>query len=145
MSGYATFEIQEAIDAVLSVDPTLLALLGNGVESILDNPFGAEVGIGQYPVLVYSTIETTPFDTKTFEGTEATMVLTAYSRTSDKKETAAILKQVHQLLNHATLNVTDNDFILCRWDGLSDIVRDDSEQGVNFRGDIRFKVITQEQ
>ncbi len=145
MSGYAAFEIQEAIDSVLKSDATLIALLGNGADSILDNPFEAEVGVGLYPVLVYSSIESTPFDTKTFEGTDATILITAYSRTKNKKETASILKQVHELLNHATLAVTDNDFVLCRWDGLSDIVRDDSEQGVNFRGDIRFKVITQEQ
>lgn len=144
MSGYSAFEIQKAIDTVLKADATLLALLGNGADSILDNPFAAEIGVGLYPVLVYSTIDTTPFDTKTFNGTDASIVLTAYSRTAGKEETANILKQVHSLLNHATLVVEDNQFILCRWDGLSDIVRDDSDEGVNFRGDIRFKVLTQE-
>ena len=145
MSGYAAFEIQEAIDVILKNDATLLALLGNGADSILDNPFEAERGIGVYPVLVYSTIEASPFDTKTFQGTEATIVITAYSRTGNKKETASILKQVHSLLNHATLAVADNNFVLCRWDALSDIVIDDSAEGVNFRGDIRFQVKTTEQ
>ena len=145
MSGYAAFEIQEAIDLILKGDATLLALLGNGADSILDNPFEAEIDIGVYPVLVYSTIETSPFDTKTFQGTEAAIVITAYSRTGNKKETASILKQVHSLLNHATLEVADNNFVLCRWDALSDIVRDDSAEGVNFRGDIRFQVKTTEQ
>lgn len=145
MSGYSAFEIQEAIDVILAGDATLLALLGNGVDSIVDNPFQEEMSKLIFPILVYSTIESSPFDTKTFEGTDASIILTAYSRTSDKEETASILFQVHFLLNHATLTVASNDFVLCRWDGLSDIVRDDSDEGVNFRGDIRFKVITQEQ
>ena len=144
MSGYSAFEIQKAIDTVLKADAPLLALLGNGADSILDNPFAAEIGVGLYPVLVYSTIETTPFDTKTFQGTDGSVVLTAYSRSDSKEETAAILKQVHSLLNRATLVIEDNQFVLCRWDALSDIVRDDSDEGINFRGDIRFKVLTQE-
>jgi len=145
VSGYSAFEVQKAIDAVLRVDATLLGLLGNGIDSILDNPNQAEMSVVQYPTLVYSSIELTPFDTKTFEGSDVTILITAYSRSGAKKETAAILKQVHSLLNHTTLTVEDNDFILCRWDGLSDIVKDDTDQGVLFRGDIRFKVLTQEQ
>ena len=144
MSGYAAFEIQQAIDVVLSGDATLLGLLGNGSDSILDNPHIIEQSKLVFPILVYSSIELSPFDTKTFEGTDASILLTAYSRSSDKQETASILFQVHSLLNHTTLAVTNNQFVLCRWDGLSDIVIDDSDEGVLFRGDIRFKVITQE-
>lgn len=145
MSGYSPFEIQQAIDTILSGDVTLLALLGNGVDSILDNPFQAEKAQVIFPILVYSSIEAFPFDTKTFNGTDASILITAYSRTGDKEEAASILSQVHTLLNHTTLTVPNNNFVLCRWDGLSDIIRDDSDEGVLFRGDIRFKVITQEQ
>jgi len=144
MSGFSAFEIQTAIDNVLKADAALLALLGNGVDSIVDNPFQEEKAPLVFPILVYSSLESEPFDTKTFNGTDARVLITAYSQNSDKKETSNILKRVHDLLHKATLTVPDNKFVLCRWDGLSDIVRDDSDEGVNFRGDIRFKVLTQE-
>lgn len=141
MAGYSAIEVQRAVHAILSVDSTLLAMLGTAdLNSIYDNPSQDESVV--FPYIVYESNSAQPFDTKTTNGSEVVMNIAVYSRSGDKEEATDILARIYTLLHSASLTVSGNDFILCRWDGLSVVEVDDTEENLMFRGIIRFRILT---
>ncbi len=143
MAGFSAFQIQKAIDTVLSNDATLLALLGTSDDdSIYDNTSQTENAI--YPYIVYISNTLTPFDSKTFQGSDVTFTIGAYSESGDKEEASNILERIHTLLHNSSLTVDSNDFILCQWDGLSEILVDDRNELILIQGIIRFRILTKE-
>jgi uncharacterized protein YxeA len=143
MAGYSLFEIQKAIDTILIADATLLSLLGTSDEnSVYDNP-GQITDTVIYPYVVYTSNTAVPFDTKTSNGTDATITISAYSKSGDKEEVSSIIKRLHDLLHNAQLTVQDNDSLLCRWDEFSTIEIDDNDLEI-YQGSIRFRAITTE-
>ena len=118
MSGFSLNDTKIAIDNILTGDATLLALLGDGINGIVDNT--EQQGGLAYPYIVYSSSTAKPWDTKTSNGTEATFTLSAFSRSGDKVVVDAIIKRIHTLLHKADLNVSGNNTILCLWDGLAE-------------------------
>lgn len=141
MAGFDLFNVQKAIDSTLTGDSTLTNLLGDGVNGILDN--GVQTNAITYPYIVYSGSSSQNWDTKSTNGSETIITLTAYSKTGDKEEISDIISRVHELLHNSTLTVSGTNFVLCRWDGLSEIFVDDSSQGRIHQGVIRFRVNTQ--
>lgn len=145
MAGYSVFEIQKAIDVILTADAPLLALLGTGdSDSIYDNPGQVDFKKVKFPIVVYTGNSAVPFDTKTDNGTEALIDITAWSRSGDKEEVSNITSQIHTLLHNANLTVANNHFILCQWDGAATIDVDDNDELVTYQGIIRFRVLTDE-
>jgi len=145
MGGYSLFEIQKAIDAILSVDTTLLAMLGTGTKaSIYDNPSQALQDNVDFPYIVYASNTAIPFDTKTFNGTEATITISAYSETGDKEEASNIIQRLHTLLHNQDLTVEDNNLVFCLWDGLSMVEPEDDDNLILQHGVIRFRIKTTE-
>lgn len=145
MAGYSVFKIQKAMDVILIADAPLLALLGTGdADSIYDNPGQVDFKTVKFPFVVYTGNQATPFDTKTDNGTEALIDITAWSRSGDKQEVSDIISQIHTLLHNVNLAVDNNHFILCQWDGASTIDLDDTDELVNYQGVIRFRVLTDE-
>ena len=143
MAGYSAFDVQKAIDAIISSDITLLALLGTGdSDSIYDNPGQVNSDDAEYPFIVYLTNTSIDWSTKTYDGSNITITLATYSRTGDKEEASNILKRLHALLHNATLSVTDNNTVLIQWDGLSEINTDDTDELVTIEGLIRFRILT---
>ena len=71
MSGFSLNDTKIAIDNILTGDATLLALLGDGINGIVDNT--EQQGGLAYPYIVYSSSTAKPWDTKTSNGTEATL------------------------------------------------------------------------
>lgn len=143
MAGFSGFEVVKAIDGVISVDATLLALLGAGTSAgIVSNPQESEPA---FPYIMIGDYTASAFDTKDKHGSEVMATLHVWSQSGDPEECNNILKRLHILLHDVQLTVASNDFLLILWDGLSEIVRDTTDGLLTYHGIIRFRCITREQ
>ena len=143
MTGFAQYEAQKGIDAILIADSTLTNMLGDGVNGIVDN--GVQSNNIAYPYIVYTSNSSQNFDTQTTIGAEGIITMSIFGIIGDKKLINDIMKQMHVLLHNANVTVDNNDFILCRWDGLASVLVDDSNEGRINHGVIRFRLLTQGQ
>jgi hypothetical protein len=143
MAGFSGFEVIKAIDAVVSADATLLAMLGAGTNAgIVSNPQESEPA---FPYIVIGDYSASAWDTKDKNGAEVLATIHAWSQSGDPEQCSNILSRLHFLLHNAQLSVASNDFLLILWDGLTDIIKDNSDGLFTYHGVIRFKCITREQ
>ena len=142
MGGFVGNKVQVAIDNILIADSTLIAMLGDGVNSIIDNPSQADRTV--FPFIRYDMISQSNFDSKTFNGSDTTFQISVFSRSGNKSEASDILERVYDLLHNANLAIVDTNTILCRWTGVSDISVDDSVEYLLYRGIIRFNILSTE-
>lgn len=142
MSVNLQFETQQAIDNILVNDSTLLALLGTGdALSILDNPTQYQFENNPYPFITYDTNEAEPFDSKTQTSQEIFIQISAWSRSSNKKEAMDIISRIYTLLHNVDLSSAGINNILTQQTGSSRVMEDDSLNFVLYHGIIEFRII----
>lgn len=143
MTGFAPYQILQAIDTVLAADATLIAMLGEASSAgIVQNPQEYEPA---FPYIVYSDVTAQAFDTDDKKGTEAYVTIDTWSQTGDMEESFSLLGRIHTLLHDQQLSVASNDFLYILWDGLSEVLRDNTDGLFTYHGIIRFKIVTREQ
>jgi|DEB0MinimDraft_4_1074332.scaffolds.fasta_scaffold04339_7 hypothetical protein len=139
--SYSILDVQKSVDDILTSDSTLLNLLNDGVNSILDNPIKSNTL--DFPYIFYSSINSQEWDTQTSTGAECYITISVFSNSGDRLEATTILSRIYTLLHNQDLSVSNNNFVLCRWDGLSEVFIDDNKEGRIIQGVIRFMIITQ--
>lgn len=164
MSAYSLFEVQQAIDYIFIRDLTLLQLLDPDIVSFdeTDGLFDSKDGLFDgnssdvriyespikyegmnYPYIAYTSNTALPWNTKTENGMDVTITLSVFSRTGSRKECATILSRIYDLLHDASLTLENNSSIFCLHDGLTEIIRNDNDEGILYQGVIRFRILTQ--
>lgn len=141
MSGFNMYEVQKSITTVLKGNSTLVAILGNGVNSILDNTSNAKNL--SFPYINFSDVSAESYDTTSSTDSIVYVTLSVFSNTGNREETENILKEIHTSLHRTELNVTGFNYAVSRWDGLSSVLLD-SVSGTIFNGIIRFKITCSE-
>lgn len=137
MSGFNIYEVQKSITTALKGNSTLVGILGDGVNSILDNTTTAKNLT--LPYIEYTEVSAEAFDTKSSTDSIVYITMSAFSDTGNRKECEDILKEIHTTLHQSRLTVTGFGYAVSRWDGLSTIIKE-SINGTIFSGIIRFKI-----
>lgn len=141
MAGFSAKKVQKAIHAKLSTDATLLAMLGEGnATGLCDNVNAAKNTA--FPYVVYGSLESYDFSSKTTDGSEVLFRLDVFSRSTDKGEACDIIEAIYEALHNQDLSIDDNNDILCVWDGLSTVLVEDRDEFLVFHGVIEFRIIT---
>lgn len=139
MIGY---EIQQAIDNILVSSSGLLETLGDGVNSIIDNP-SQQDGI-VFPFIRYDNLTQEPNFDKTTNGARINFQISVFTRDGNKQDCLNIVKMVYDLLHDAELTINGYNIISCLWSGISDVMVDDSVEFLLFHGIIQFEILTEE-
>jgi hypothetical protein len=129
------FGVQQAVFDVLAADTAVQALLGNPARIYDHVPPGAV-----FPYVVFGPVVTRPYDDKDRTGFEQTVTLDIWSRYRGSKEVKDILQAIYDVLHRAELDVEDEVFVSCEFVG-ADVVPE--SDGLIYRGEVRFDVITQ--
>jgi hypothetical protein len=137
MTGFNIYEVQKAVTTVLTANSNLTTILGNGISGILDNASSAKGLI--FPYLEYTDISAESFDTVNSTDSIIYLMITAFTKTGNKKEAADILKELHTSLHTTRLTVPGFGYTVSRWDGLSTIQKEDVNGDI-FNGIMRFKI-----
>lgn len=137
------FELQQAIDNILTGDTDLLAMLADGVNSITDNP--SEQDSTSFPFIRYDELQQAPFFDKTVNGADVSFQISVFSRSGNKQEANNILKRVYALLHTADITIQNYNVIHCLWNGTSKIMIDDTMEFLLFHGIIQFNILLEEE
>lgn len=136
------FEFQKSVDDVLTNDDTLLNMLGDGVNSILDNP--AQIQNVAYPFITYESIR--QFHEEVFDENYQKVMLdiSVSSRAYDTKECWDIINRIDYLLNRNTIKIFGYKNTQILRSGVSNVLSSNSER-ISFLGNISFSVIAREE
>jgi hypothetical protein len=138
MTADSQWPLQQAVFAALDGDAALNALLGSPAAIYDDVPQGSA-----FPYVVVGQAEAAkPFDTKTEEGMEQTVVIHTWSQYLGMKETKEIMAAVMGALDQQSLSVTGHDLALLIYTTGSTSLEED---GITRHGVQKFKAITQAQ
>ena len=141
MSAFSAFQIQKAIDAVLTADATLLAMLGAGTSAgIVANPAQSNPS---FPFISYGDPIAVDWGTKSRAGADTTVDLHVFSQTGDPEQCANIIDRIHTLLNFADLTVSGNSLVFIKWDDFSTIQLESTDERITYHGITRFRAVTQ--
>lgn len=91
-----------------------------------------------YPYIVIGDDTSEPFDSKTFDGFEVSVVIHSWSRYSGKKQVKEMMGAVYNLLHNQQITVPDYHFVLCLLEFEETFLEDD---GVTRHGIQRFNFI----
>lgn len=136
--------IQTAIRAALAGDSALIALLGDGANSIYDDVPEDE----KFPYLTIGDIEASDFSTSTERMAEFSVTINAWTSRAaranastgyeGRKRARDILDRVYAVLHESSLNLTGHRLINLRFQ-MASVYRDDPE---TYHGIIRFRAVT---
>lgn len=141
MSGYSLYSVLVGVHTALVNSAPLLALLGTGdANSIYDNVAIAEDAV--FPYIVTSLASCSEFNSKTSNGSDIIIRISAFSQSTDKSEVSKILEAVYNALQDSSLTISDNDFVLCDFSGTSNIFVDDTAEYLTHQGVIEFRILT---
>lgn len=126
MTNLAAYELQKSIDNVLINDATLLSLLGDGINSIVENM--KDTLNNSYPVINYATISHSNLDTKNEDINKSTVELMVFSRSQNPKETWDILNKIDSLLNRNTVDVLGYRSLELKREGIVTVNEADREK-----------------
>lgn len=136
------FELQKSIDLILGADNDLLNLLGDGINSIIDNPSQQDNII--FPFIRYDGLSQQPWFDKTTDGARVFFLISAFSRSGNKERCARILDRIYKILHKAQIEVDNYKIISCLWSGTSNINVDDTVEFLLFHGTIEFEILVEE-
>lgn len=132
MSGIAQWPVQQAAFAALSAAAAVTAFVSQRIyDAVPPQPTFPYIEIGETSAV--------PFDTKSWAGEDASILLHVWSQYRGRKECKQILDAIHATLHEAALTVSGHNFVLCRYQ-YSDVMRD--PDGLTYHGVIRFRVLT---
>jgi hypothetical protein len=131
----ATWALQQAIYAELSGDAALTTALGASGRIYDHAPRSAA-----FPYIAFGSITTRDWSTGDEAGEEHTLVLTAWSRETGKRETVAIVAAVRARLHDQSLTLVGYRLVNLRHVS-SEIRREPDGQSV--RGTIRLRAVTE--
>ncbi len=135
MSGDGSWEIQEAVYAVLTASVPLKTYIGNPARLYDDAPPGAD-----FPYLTLGQATVTDWSTSSDIGFEHRLTLHAWSRYGGRREVKEIMALVHDLLHDVNLTLTGHRLINFRF-VFSDIFRD--PDGRTSHGVMRYRAVTE--
>lgn len=130
----AGFELQKAVHAALSSDPTLTGLLG-GTQVYDDVPRGAA-----FPYVTFGQTTERDWSTGSDEGSEHLVTLHVWSRAHGRKETDLIAGAMKNVLHGAALTLAGFRLVNLRHE-FSDAMRD--PDGETFHGIVRYRAVTE--
>ena len=138
----ASWELQKAINALLTADATLATLLGGTVRLYDAVPENAElpyIEFGGAGILEWGT---DPADDRSGDGEEHTLTFHVWSSYEGKKEVSLVQRRMHELLHDKTsLDLDGHTLVNLRF-LMSDTVRDPDGQA--FHGISQFRAVTEE-
>lgn len=138
MSSISDWSVQKAVFEKLTNDAPLSALLTPSGGSVYDYvPSSAP-----FPYIVFSDLQSQPFETAEGGGRNITLALTAYSQKSGSKEIRHILSAIHACLHHQALSLEGHIAITCDETGMETSTEND---GRLYKGTVRFRILTEPQ
>ena len=134
-----------AVKAALDANSSLLALLADGADSILDDVPETE----RFPYLTIGDLQAGDWGTATERGLEHILTVNVWAlrrpaRDGDlyyegRKAARDILQQVYESLHEATLAVSGSSFVNCRFQ-FEQVLRDDTD---TYHGVAGFRIVTE--
>lgn len=132
MSADSRWQVQKAAYAALSGNAPLIAAV-SGVFDFVPQA-------SNFPYVVVSDAGARDWSTKTGSGAEVDLEITVASRGRGRKEGLDIMEKVYDLLHGQTLSLTGHSMINCRFVSGRTLVEED---GLTYRGVMRFRVVTE--
>ncbi len=105
--GYHSFDLQSAIYSLLSGDSTLDGLVGNN--KIFDSIAPQDTA---YPYVIIGLETMRDVGTKTLDGNVYNVDIDVWSQYRGQKEIKEIMERIYNLLNNATISVSDSDSVM---------------------------------
>jgi hypothetical protein len=105
--GYHSFDLQSAIYSLLSGDSTLDGLIGNN--KIFDSIAPQDTA---YPYVIIGLETMRDVGTKTLDGNVYNVDIDVWSQYRGQKEIKEIMERIYNLLNNATIGVSDSDSVM---------------------------------
>ena len=105
--GYHSFDLQSAIYSLLSGDSTLDGLVGNN--KIFDSIAPQDTA---YPYVIIGLETMRDVGTKTLDGNVYNVDIDVWSQYRGQKEIKEIMERIYNLLNDATISVSDSDSVM---------------------------------
>ena len=121
-----------AVKAALDANSSLLALLADGADSILDDVPETE----RFPYLTIGDLQAGDWGTATERGLEHILTVNVWALRRPARD---ILQQVYESLHEATLAVSGSSFVNCRFQ-FEQVLRDDTD---TYHGVARFRIVTE--
>lgn len=105
--GYHSFDLQSAIYSLLSGDSTLDGLIGNN--KIFDSIAPQDTA---YPYVIIGLETMRDVGTKTLDGNVYNVDIDVWSQYRGQKEIKEIMERIYNLLNNATIGVSDASSVM---------------------------------
>lgn len=105
--GYHSFDLQSAIFSLLSGDSTLDGLIGNN--KIFDSIAPQDTA---YPYVIIGLETMRDVGTKTLDGNVYNVDIDVWSQYRGQKEIKEIMERIYNLLNNATISVSDASSVM---------------------------------
>lgn len=105
--GYHSFDLQSAIFSLLSGDSTLDGLVGNN--KIFDSIAPQDTA---YPYVIIGLETMRDVGTKTLDGNVYNVDIDVWSQYRGQKEIKEIMERIYNLLNNATISVSDASSVM---------------------------------
>src|SRR6185369_16538932 len=94
-----------------------------------------------YPYLTFGETSLRDWSSTTTSGSAVALTLRVFSRESGRKECAAIMERLYELLHRCTLTVTGYTAVLVRFESSDTRLEDD---GATCQGIMRFRILLQQ-
>jgi len=131
-------EIQKSIRAAITLNTTLMNILSDGSDSVVDNP--TNLGLN-YPYISFVGMTIEADDTTSSDGNIIFITLGAYTQTGNKLQAQSILKELNNSLHKKHLNVTNLNYCYSKID-FSEVLIDDQDTSNGFNAIIRLRLNT---
>ncbi|RME99163.1 MAG: DUF3168 domain-containing protein [Alphaproteobacteria bacterium] len=132
MSGFASWELQQAVFAALNGDTALAARVTGVFDQV---PSGTA-----FPYVAIGDSESEDWSSVTFTGQEHRFAIEVWSRDGGHMEVKEIMALVHDVLHDAPLVLTGHQLVNLRLLSAEDVLEMD---GLTYHGTLTFRAVTQ--
>lgn len=132
MANFSHFALQKALYDSLTADVTLMGMVDGVYDRVPDT--------ADYPYVTIGDLQMRNWSSKTFTGSACNVEIHSWSREGGRKESAAIMERIHNLLHDQPINITGQTLVMLRFVS-SDILLE--RDGWSYHGITRYEALMQ--
>lgn len=136
MTGYSGEAVQSAVYTALTSNSTLTSAVTGVYDYVAENTL--------FPYVVIGEFLSQTQDDKNIDGMSSYVTIHTFDQSHGKKKTHQLISYIHDTLHNQTISISGQSFIECRWDGLSTVMQENTDNNVLYHGVIRFRIYTRE-